>query len=102
MEPQEWHEMKWPGREPATGAVLEVRVGNEWIKKEKKDWWGLFRLIQAGSLVPGAGDTQYRVRWELPTADGSPVYVQYDIRARGYKNPFRPGVFEQVRCVEHL
>jgi type VI secretion system protein ImpL len=102
MEPQEWHEMKWPGPTPATGAVLQVQVGTAWVTKEYKDWWGLFRLIQAGSLVSGAGDTQYRVQWELPTADGSPVRVQYDIRARGYKNPFRPGVFEQVRCVEHL
>ena len=102
MEPQEWHEMKWPGSTPATGAVLQIQVGSAWVTKEYKDWWGLFRLIQAGKLVPGAGDTQYRVRWELPAADGSPVYVQYDLRARGYKNPFRPGVFEQVRCVEHL
>jgi type VI secretion system protein ImpL len=102
MEPQEWHEMKWPGPTPATGAVLQVQVGTAWVTKEHKDWWGLFRLIQAGSLVPGVGDTQYRVKWELPTEDGSPVQVQYDIRARGYKNPFRPGVFEQVRCVEHL
>jgi type VI secretion system protein ImpL len=102
MEPQEWHEMKWPGPTPATGAALQVQVGTAWVTKEYKDWWGLFRLIQAGHLMPGAGDTQYRVRWELPTADGRPVQVQYDIRARGYKNPFRPGMFEQVRCVEHL
>jgi type VI protein secretion system component VasK len=102
MEPQEWHEMKWPGPTPATGAVLQVQVGNAWVTKEYKDWWGLFRLIQAGHLVPGTGDTQYRVQWELPTTDGRPVQVQYDIRARGYKNPFHPGVFERVRCVEHL
>jgi type VI secretion system protein ImpL len=102
MEPQEWHEMKWPGPTPATGAVLQVQVGNAWVTKEYKDWWGLFRLIQAGSFVPGAGDTQYRARWELPTADGNQVFVQYDLRARGYKNPFHPGVFQQMRCVEHL
>lgn len=102
MEPQEWHEMKWPGATPATGAVLQVQVGNAWVTKEYKDWWGLFRLIQAGQLVPGAGDTQYRVQWDLLTADGRQVQVQYDLRARGFKNPFRPGVFEQVRCVEHL
>jgi type VI secretion system protein ImpL len=102
MEPQEWHEVKWPGPTPATGAVLQVQVGNAWVTKEYKDWWGLFRLIQAGSFVPGAGDTQYRARWELPTADGNQVFVQYDLRARGYKNPFHPGVFQQMRCVEHL
>lgn len=102
MEPQEWHEMKWPGPTPATGAVLQIQVGTAWVTKEYKDWWGLFRLIQAGKLVPGTGDTQYRVQWELPTTDGRPVQVQYDLRARGYKNPFRPGVFEQARCVAHL
>jgi len=102
MEPQEWHEMKWPGPAPTTGAVLQVQVGNAWVTKEFKDWWGIFHLIQAGSLVPGVGDTQYRVRWDLLTADGSPVQVQYDLRARGHKNPFHPGIFEQVRCVEHL
>ena len=102
MEPQEWHEMKWPGPTPATGAVLQVQVGTEWITKEYKDRWGLFRLIQAGHLVPGAGETQSRVQWELTTADGRPFRIQYDFRARGYKNPFRPGAFEQMRCVEHL
>ncbi len=102
MEPQEWHELKWPGTTPATGAVLQVQVGSAWVTKEYKDWWGLFRLIQAGQLVPGAGDTQYRVQWDLLTADGRQVQVQYDLRARGFKNPFRPGMFEQVRCVEHL
>lgn len=102
MEPQEWHEMKWPGATPATGAVLQVQVGNAWVTKEYKDWWGFFRLIQTGKIAPGTGDTQYRVQWELPTLDGRPVQVQYDLRARGYKNPFRPGMFEQVRCVAHL
>ena len=102
MEPQEWHEMKWPGPTPATGALLQVQLGNEWIQKEYKDRWGIFRLIQAGHLVPGAGETQYRVQWELAAADGRLFHVQYDFRARGYKNPFRPGAFEQMRCVEHL
>lgn len=102
MEPQEWHEMRWPGSTPATGAVLQAQVGDEWITKEYKDWWGLFRLIQSGHLVPGEGETQYRIRWELSTADGRQFQVRYDLRARGHKNPFHPGVFQQVRCVEHL
>ena len=102
MGPQEWDEMKWPGPTPATGALLQVQVGNEWITKEYKDWWGLFRLIEAGHVIPGSGETQSRVQWDLTTADGRPVRVQYDLRARGYKNPFHPGMFQQVRCVEHL
>ncbi len=102
MEPQEWHEIKWPGETPTAGAVLQMQVGGTWITKEFAGWWGLFRLIQAGRLKPMAGDTTYRLQWEFPTADGQSAKVQYDLRAAGHKNPFRPGLFEQFRCVEHL
>jgi type VI secretion system protein ImpL len=102
MEPQEWHEMKWPGPTPTGGAVLQVQVDGAWMTKEQKDWWGLFRLLQAGRVDPGSGETQYRVQWEFASADGHPMLVQYDLRARGYKNPFHPRMFEQLRCIEHL
>lgn len=102
MEPQEWHEMKWPGPTPASGATLQVNVGGVWVSKDFKDWWGLFRMIQAGRQTAAAGGTQYRLQWELPTADGQSVRVQYDLRSASHKNPFRPGLFEQYRCVEHF
>lgn len=102
MEPQEWHEIKWPGQTPAAGALLQIQVGGIWITKEFRDWWGLFRLVQAGRLSPMAGDTTYRLQWEFPTADGQVAKVQYDLRTGSHKNPFRPGLFEQFRCVEHL
>lgn len=103
MEPQEWHEIKWPGQTPAAGALLQVQVGGQWVSKESKDWWGLFRLIQAGRLsLMNNGHTQYRVEWDLPAADGQTVKIQYDLRSATHKNPFRPGLFQQVRCVEHL
>lgn len=102
MEPQEWHEMKWPGPTPASGAILQVNVAGVWLTKEFKDWWGLFRMIQAGRQTAATGGTQYRLQWELPTADGQSVRVQYDLRSASHKNPFRPGLFEQYRCVEHL
>ncbi len=102
MEPQEWHEMKWPGPAPAAGVLLQVQVGGAWITKESKDWWGLFRLIQGGRLSPMAGLTQYRVQWDLPVAEGQTVKVQYDLRTATHKNPFRPGLFETFHCIEHL
>jgi type VI protein secretion system component VasK len=102
MEPQEWHDMKWPGPTPLLGALLQVQVGGTWVTKEYKDWWGLFRLIQAGRLTPTVGETQYRIQWDLPTADGQTIKIQYDLRAPSHKNPFRPGLFEQFRCVEHF
>lgn len=100
--PQEWEEVKWPGPAPAAGAVLQVQVNGTWITREVKDLWGLFRLIEAGRVSSVAGDAQYRVQWDLPGADGQAVKVQYDLRTATHKNPFRPGLFEQFRCVEHL
>jgi type VI secretion system protein ImpL len=100
--PQEWEEVKWPGPTPAAGALLQVQVNGTWITREVKDLWGLFRLIEAGRVSSVAGDAQYRVQWDLPGTDGQAVKVQYDLRTATHKNPFRPGLFEQFRCVEHL
>jgi type VI secretion system protein ImpL len=102
MEPQEWHEMRWPGPTAVSGAVLQVQVGGTWLSKEFKDWWGLFRLIQAATVTRVVSDTEYQLQWDLPTIDGQSVRVRYDLRAVGQKNPFRPGLFEQFHCVEHL
>jgi len=102
MEPQEWHEMKWPGPSPATGATLQVHVGGVWVSKEFKDWWGWLKMIQAGRQSAAAGNSQYRLQWELPVSDGQSVKIQYDLRSASQKNPFRPGLFEQYRCVEQL
>jgi type VI protein secretion system component VasK len=77
-------------------------VNGTWITREVKDLWGLFRLIEAGRVSSVAGDAQYRVQWDLPGTDGQAVKVQYDLRTATHKNPFRPGLFEQFRCVEHL
>jgi type VI secretion system protein ImpL len=102
MEPQEWHEMKWPGTSAASGAVLQVQVGNVWVMKEFKDWWGLFRLIDAGRRDPASSDVQFRIHWDLETADARALQIQYDLRARSYKNPFHPGLFETFRCMQQL
>jgi type VI secretion system protein ImpL len=100
--PQEWEEIKWPGPTPAAGALLQVQVNGTWITREVKDLWGLFRLIEAGRVSSVAGDERYRVQWDLPATDGQAVKVQYDLRTATHKNPFRPGLFEQFRCVERL
>ena len=102
MEPQEWHELKWPGTSAATGAILQVQIGNAWITKEYKDWWGFFRLLNAAEVVPASSGTQFRVHWDLETPDARTVRIQYDLKSSSYKNPFHPGVFEQFRCVSQL
>jgi type VI secretion system protein ImpL len=102
MEPQEWHELKWPGTSAAAGSILQVQIGNAWITKEYKDWWGFFRLLNAAQVVPASGGSQFRVQWDLETPDARTLHIQYDLKASSYKNPFHPGVFEQFRCVSQL
>jgi type VI secretion system protein ImpL len=102
MEPQEWHDMKWPGTSAASGAILQVQIGNAWITKEYKDWWGFFRLLNAAQVVPTSSGTQFRVQWDLETPEARTVRIQYDLKSPSYKNPFHPGVFEQFRCVSQI
>lgn len=102
-EPPGWEGMKWPGPAQAAGAALKVQIGGTWVlPKEFGDVWGLFRLIQDGELTPTQGHTQYRVQWKVRASDDQVVKVQYDLRTPGHKNPFRPRLFSEVRCVEHL
>jgi type VI secretion system protein ImpL len=102
MEPQEWHEMKWPGPAASAGAVIQVQVGTNWITKEHKDLWGFFRLLgQAEEVKEESEGAQYQFQWELMAA-GQPVKVQYNVRARGHKNPFAPGFFTRFRCLQNL
>ena len=101
MEPQEWHQMEWPGPTPAAGASLQVQVGKRWEALEQPAWWGLFRLLEAGTITP-LSDSKIRVHWNMATADGHTVRAQYDIKSRSSHNPFRPGAFQKFHCVDTL
>lgn len=101
MEPQEWHEMEWPGPSAAEGASLLVSIGTSWESREQKDWWGLFRLLSMGEIIP-LTPTQFRVQWEIVTPDMRTVQVQYEIRSRSFNNPFREGLFQGFHCVHQL
>jgi type VI protein secretion system component VasK len=102
MEPQEWQEMKWPGQAASAGAVIQIQVGTNWINKEYKDLWGFFRLLgQADDIKEESEGAQYQFQWELMVGS-QPVRVQYNIRARGHKNPFAPNFFTKFRCLQNL
>lgn len=103
MEPQEWWEMKWPGPTPSAGATLLVQVGNTWVTREYKDVWGLFKLMNAGSVqTADHSDVMVKVGWELQSPDAKPLQVRYDVKGRSARNPFRSGFFEQFTCAQHL
>jgi type VI secretion system protein ImpL len=101
MEPQEWHEVKWPGPIANAGAAVQVQVGTNWLSKEYKDLWGLFRLLGQAEAKEDSETAQYYFQWELMAA-GQPVKVQYNLRARGHKNPFAPDFFAKFRCLQNL
>jgi type VI secretion system protein ImpL len=102
MEPQEWQEIKWPGSTTASGVSLQVQVGNAWVTKDYKGIWGLFKLITAGRVAPGENDALVKVQWDLQAPDSRSIQVKYDLRGQSYKNPFRPGMFQKFRCIQHL
>lgn len=93
--------MEWPGPTPAAGASLQVQVGKRWEALEQPAWWGLFRLLEAGTITP-LSDSKIRVHWNMATADGHTVRAQYDIKSRSSHNPFRPGAFQKFHCVDTL
>jgi type VI secretion system protein ImpL len=101
MEPQEPYGMKWPGQAGANGAVLQVQMNGSWQNKDKKGWWGFFRLLDAGQVAE-LSDTQFRVQWEVAGPDLRSVVVQYDLTAPSYKNPFHPGFFTRFACMQQL
>jgi type VI secretion system protein ImpL len=98
-EPQEWHELMWPGPSGTSGAAVQVQLGGRAVK-HFPGRWGWFRLLDAGRLTP-AGASRYRVEWDI-LIQGKPVKVRYDLRAQSYKNPFKPGFFSDFRCVAKL
>lgn len=93
--------MSWPGPTAAAGASLRVRIDKTWEKQEYKDWWGLFRLLAAGEVTQ-LSPTEFHVAWKIRTQHRSTITIQYDLKSRTHKNPFRPGLFRQFRCISHL
>jgi type VI secretion system protein ImpL len=85
-EPEQWTRMTWPGEEPAAGAVIEVRGEggmHELITQEGE--WGLFRLVEAGTITTRGNDRVFTVVWHLRTHD---IDITMDIRPTRNAAPF--------------
>ncbi len=83
--PEKWKTLVWPGEHPEAGASIVIRGANgmhEQIRQEGA--WGLFRLLEAGTLVSGAGRT-FTVAWQLQTHD---VTLKVDFRPKRGESPF--------------
>jgi type VI secretion system protein ImpL len=83
--PEQWKSLSWPGEDPAAGASITIRGANGMHETIKQDGpWGLFRLLEAGSLRSEPGRT-FTVAWKLQTHD---VTLQVDIRTKRSESPF--------------
>jgi type VI secretion system protein ImpL len=100
--PEKWEPLQWPGEQPEAGATLVVRGANGMFERVAQEGeWGLFRLLEAGSIVHSAQRT-FTVAWELQTHN---VTIKADIRARNTSSPFfgvegreaRPAFLQSVR-----
>jgi type VI secretion system protein ImpL len=83
--PEQWKPLVWPGENPSAGAALTIRGANGMHETIKQDGpWGLYRLLEAGSLRSEAGRT-FTVAWKLQTHD---VTLMVDIRVKRSESPF--------------
>ncbi|MET0344306.1 MAG: type VI secretion system membrane subunit TssM [Polyangiales bacterium] len=65
--PERWVALHWPGDGPTRGATLRVRGADvdETIAQEGE--WGLFRLLESGTVEARAGEPHFGVRFRLRT-----------------------------------
>lgn len=85
--PEEWHRLSWPGEEaPGAGATIEIRgEGGMHERIEQMGEWGLFHLLERGTVVSGAGSRVFTVVWHLRTHN---VDIAVDFRPVRADTPF--------------
>jgi type VI secretion system protein ImpL len=82
--PEQWKALVWPGDKPSEGATITIRGANGMHEQIKQDGeWGLFRLLEAGTLQSAPGQT-FTVAWQLQTHD---VTLQVDFRTKRGVSP---------------
>lgn len=83
--PEKWELMSWPGKEPAAGAAIQMRGANGMNEKiSQDDAWGLFRMIEAGTVTRSSSRT-FTVAWQLQTHN---VTLKVDFRPTRGESPF--------------
>ncbi len=75
--PEEWRHFEWPGEAPEQGASLAFRGSELQEQLEQGGEWGLFRLIEQGSVTSRSGERFFSVTWRFDTHN---TFVQGDPR----------------------
>lgn len=103
-EPERWVPVTWPGTGSPHGAVLQVRGAGFTDEIPRLGDFGLFRLLEAGGLKPGAalaeGAGVLSGSWTLSRAGEAPVTI--DVRPAKSVHPFGKGMFRRLRCPQAI
>jgi type VI secretion system protein ImpL len=83
--PEQWHRFTWPGEDPSGGAVVELRGEGMHERLEQGGEWGLFHLIDRGSVTSRGGDRVFSVTWRLGSHG---IDVTLDFRPTRSDSPF--------------
>ncbi|HMI94197.1 MAG TPA: type VI secretion IcmF C-terminal domain-containing protein, partial [Polyangiales bacterium] len=105
--PEKWELLSWPGKQPSAGASFVIRGANGMHERiSQEDVWGLFRLIEAGTVTRVSGRT-FTVAWQLQTHD---VTLKVDFRPTRNESPFfgipghapKPVLFDPMRVPDAM
>lgn len=103
-EPERWVPVTWPGTGSPHGAVIQVRGAGFTDEIPRMGDFGLFRLLEAGGLKPGAalaeGAGVLSGAWMLSRAGEAPVTI--DLRPAKSVHPFSKGMFRRLRCPQTI
>jgi type VI secretion system protein ImpL len=82
--PEKWQHITWPGEGDKRGAAMRVKGAriDETLVQEGE--WGLFRMLDKGTISANAGERFFTARWRLHTQND----VTVDIRPARLENPF--------------
>jgi type VI secretion system protein ImpL len=85
-EPESWQRVAWPGAEPGAGATLEISgEGGMHERIGQEGEWGLFRLLESGTVVANAGSRSFTATFDLRSHD---VRIVIDFRPVRSETPF--------------
>jgi len=82
--PERWHAVTWPGQGAKHEASLRVRGANVDETLVQEGEWGLFRLLDKGTITADPSERLFTARWRLRTQND----VTVDIRPARLDNPF--------------
>lgn len=102
-EPQEWRPFRWPGDEEKIGARIHgiTGKGNARAELEFDGIWGFFHLLEQARTTR-ENSTEFLSAWELKGSDGTPITVQFKIKADRETNVFDQNLFAGFQVPDSL